>query len=353
MIFQQDNACNRLTSKDAESLASDLANWAGRWLVNRHDVRGGYRCDDSGNVIPTTRKQGPTHPVLLRHFRAERTEDIVGLHSGSVGPDSTARWCGIDIDAHSDDDDPDSNRRAAEHWFDVSTHLGLRPILVASNGRGGYHLWLTFREPIPLAAAYVAIRWLVRDHGNCGLKSPPETFPKQSRLAASGKPGEYGNWLRLPGRHHKREYRSQIWNGANWLDGADAGQHLLTIEGADPVHLIGKATRFAESLPKAPPPKAPIRATERANATRYAMVALECEANAVANARENTRNIVLNRAAFSCGQLIGAGLLDESGVEFVLTSAAKSAGLGEREIIGTLRSGINSGRRKPRLVVPQ
>jgi len=86
----------------------------------------------------------------------------------------------------------------------------------------------------PLAAAFVAVRWLIRDHCSYGLSAMPEGYPKQKRLAPPGEAGEFGNWLRLPGRHHKRPWYSRIWDGARWLDGDSAAEHILTIEGGDP-----------------------------------------------------------------------------------------------------------------------
>lgn len=80
----------------------------------------------------------------------------------------------------------------------------------------------------------------------------------------------------------------------------------------------------------------------------YAVAALNREADAVRSAAEGTRNDTLNRAAFSLGQLVAGGELDEQTVTSVLREAARAAGLNEREILRTIGSGLSKGRLNPR-----
>ncbi len=80
---------------------------------------------------------------------------------------------------------------------------------------------------------------------------------------------------------------------------------------------------------------------------RYAVVALEAETDRVARAAVGTRNDTLNRAAFSLGRLVGAGLLDARETAAELESAARFAGLGRVETRRTIRSGMTAGRRQP------
>jgi len=124
---------------------------------------------------------------------------VVGLHFGSVGPDATAKCVAGDIDRHGEAGDPAANERAAIHWYDRARELGFKPLLYTSNGKGGFHLRILFVELIPLALAYHFGRWLFRDRDELGFPEL-EIFPKQERLAAPGQDGEFGNWLRLPGR---------------------------------------------------------------------------------------------------------------------------------------------------------
>ena len=83
----------------------------------------------------------------------------------------------------------------------------------------------------------------------------------------------------------------------------------------------------------------------------YARTALEREIGRVAAAGVGTRNDTLNRAAYSLGTLVGSGLLPQPEVEAELTRAAQSAGLEQREIAATLRSGLNAGIARPRRLV--
>lgn len=52
--------------------------------------------------------------------------------------------------------------------------------------------------------------------------------------------------------------------------------------------------------------------------------------------------------SFRLGQIIGAGLLDQSEIEQSLLSAGVGVGLGEREAIRTFRSGLTAGIEAPR-----
>jgi hypothetical protein len=81
---------------------------------------------------------------------------------------------------------------------------------------------------------------------------------------------------------------------------------------------------------------------------RYALAALEREADCVRTALPGTRNATLNRAAFCLGQLIATNALDRTMVEAALTVAALDAGLGEREAERTIRSGLEAGLSHPR-----
>ena len=85
----------------------------------------------------------------------------------------------------------------------------------------------------------------------------------------------------------------------------------------------------------------------------YAAKAMRDEIAAVASATEGARNHTLNRAAFSLGTLIGAGCLDRAEVEAALREAAHSAGLNGHEVEATVRSGIESGMKHPRVVGPK
>jgi hypothetical protein len=189
-----------------------------------------------------------TPDLLVCHFRGQRTEHVIGLHT--TAPDNTSRWGAVDVDAHGDSgNDPAANLAAALAWHARLRGVGLVPLLTSSNGAGGYHLRVLFGAPVPTPHVYGLMRWLVTDHAECGLPLP-ETFPKQPQIA----PGRYGNWLRLPGRHHTREHWSHVWDGGGWLDGADAVAFLLALRGADPglIPADARSVRLRAPSPAAP-----------------------------------------------------------------------------------------------------
>jgi hypothetical protein len=236
------------------SRAAELAEWAWAWLVNRCDVWGRYGVTGT-YTAPRVSLRGQvllTDADVARHFRAAGRGDILGLHTTS--PENLSRWLAVDIDQHGPGgNDSAANLRAALAWYERARALGFRPVLTTSNGKGGYHLRVIFREPVPTPRVFALARWLVRDHPRHGLSAMPETFPKQAAVSPPGQPGQYGNWLRLPGRHHKRDYWSQVWGGGRWLDGAAAVAWLLSVEG-DCAGLIPAEAECRPEPPRAPPP---------------------------------------------------------------------------------------------------
>ena len=83
---------------------------------------------------------------------------------------------------------------------------------------------------------------------------------------------------------------------------------------------------------------------------RYGDRALEEETAAVGRAPVGTRNHQLNASAFSLGQLVAGGILDEYEVVARLAAAARAVGLDQREVAVTLRSGLEAGRSQPRSI---
>jgi hypothetical protein len=237
--------------------AAELARWARDRYFVRDDVWGGYiplaKRDQLGATCtrPAVAKRGQvrlTLAVLERHFRATRPEHVVGAHTTSL--DNVSLLGTVEVDKHGDGgNDPAANWRAARGWWEQLCSQGFRPLLWDSNGKGGYHLDVLFRSPIPTALLYWFLRRLVRDHRTFGLPAAPECFPKQERLCPTedGR-GRCGNWVRLPGRHHTHEHWAKVWDGGRWLKGAAAVDYLLSLVG-DPADLV----------PDLPPPSRPTR----------------------------------------------------------------------------------------------
>jgi hypothetical protein len=233
-------------------------------LINRPDVWGGYNAlADRGK--PYTRKDGSTGTVtavatrpapgnrgkvllsverLARHFCRRSIAEIIGLHSTS--PANMCKWTALDLDTHGAVTTPAGvNLKAALAWHARLQQLGFTPLLVDSNGLGGFHLWAILSSPIPTDLAWAFARWLVQDFATYGRTAPPETFPKQPCVAPDG----YGNWIRLPGRHHTIDHVGKVWDGVRWLDLAAAAPFITSIKGADP--------KVIPIEVKPPPPRAP------------------------------------------------------------------------------------------------
>ena len=140
------------------------------------------------------------------------------------------------------------------------------------------------------------------------------------------------------------------WRGDGGYVVAPPSRHA---SGGDYVWLI----RPGKTLPRAPrllrrlvdgpalPPPVPRRII---HPDRYAAAALEAETDRVARAPVGTRNDTLNRAAFSLGRLVAAGMLDAWSVHVELERAARQSGLGRSEIRRTIRSGMTAGQGAPR-----
>ena len=218
--------------------ADELAEWTLEHLVNRKDVWGAYwpfhLRDERGKIwtAPGRAKRGKvylTPAVLDRHYRGQDVGHLIGLHSTSA--DNTSISGAADIDLHEGSQvTAEANQTAAIGWYDRLATIGFSPLLTSSNGMGGFHECVLFREPVPTPRVFAFLLWLVSDYATRGLTAAPETFPKQAQI----NPGQYGNWLRLPGRHHSREHWSQVWNGQHWLDGEEAVQHILSLKGDSP-----------------------------------------------------------------------------------------------------------------------
>jgi hypothetical protein len=136
----------------------------------------------------------------------------------------------IDIDLH-DTDDPltisaASNLAAVRAWHQKLAQQGLDAVLMDSNGAGGFHLLTVFAEPMQTRSVHEFGSRLVADFERLGLERKPEIFPDKPKW------DHYGDWLRLPGRHHTRAHYTRVWNDepnadTRWLQGHEAIDRLL------------------------------------------------------------------------------------------------------------------------------
>lgn len=228
--------------------ANDLSRWALAGSVNRTDAWGKYYLDQESNTVKLCcEKQGdrlrPLDAVRLqRHFQARDCYDVVGLYS--LGTDSMGRWAAVDVDRHDETVTPDQTRAFAIEVFQTLRRLGFHPLLTDSDGKGGYHLRCFFREPVEGEKLFRFARWMTKDWRQFGFAKRPESFPKQPAIG----PGKFGNWLRLVGRHHKRDHYPTGFDGREWLDGMPLIEHMLKLPASDPARIPREALD-AEAAP--------------------------------------------------------------------------------------------------------
>lgn len=226
-----------------------------RMLVNRRDAYGGYKLK-GGKVVSRTRKTEYGDPpvsveLLVQHFRGAHPTHVIGGHA--IDPATNAcLWVGVDIDKHGDKGDAPANFRFALALYAYLRSCDLAVLLVDSNGRGGFHVWIVFDRPIPSTVAYQLGRWLVRDWRDFGLDGEPESFPKQRELNAAT---PCGNWLRYPGRNPKNGHWSRVWDGekGDFLEGGDAALSVARFRPGDPDSIPADALGFQPTEGTQPP----------------------------------------------------------------------------------------------------
>ncbi len=227
-----------------------LAQWSMKWLVNRTDACGAYTPVDvretpgnDGKPIPVsyTDKRELTLQRLQAHFSTwAKPEDVIGLHTISL--DDDCKVVSIDVDAHASEvseETRERNRRYVNAKIIQLDQIGLRPLVWETNGKGGYHIDVIFSEPIPAAIAYRLGLWIVRDWQEYGFVSQPESFPKQP-----SRNGKYGNWLRLIGRHHTRDFWATVYDhdSGEFLSGEAAAMAVLSHPPVSPSAIPAEAT---------------------------------------------------------------------------------------------------------------
>lgn len=252
--------------REWRAAAKDLADWAMDHLVNRLDVWGQYTpltAKEKLNstktykalTLPQKSKRGSdmvTLDKLTRHFRSTGVKHLIGLHAAH--PDNTAKWLALDIDLHEPEaaDAEDAARRnfaAALAWWEELQTLGYDPLLLDSNGAGGYHLLTLFAQPAPLADVHALGQRLVGSWKEKNIDGPPEHFPKSAELLE----GKLGAWLRVFGMHHTRLHFTKVWSGDPWLDepwleGSAAIEAIMSVRPGSPPP-TGKPSDSRPDLP--------------------------------------------------------------------------------------------------------
>lgn len=237
-------------AEEWQRYADDLAEWAMERLVNRRDVWSQYtlRNGEVGVVmlpIKERRKAGTdmvTMNKLRRHFAGRAVSHLIGLHS--ISDHQTCKWFAVDVDLHDEevanaDEIALANFAACLKWASQLREQFMDPVIMDSNGVGGYHLWCFLDKEYPLAEVYDFADNLRSDWDKLGLPRKPEIFPPKRVVAEDDLP--YG--LRVPGRHHTRHHYTRVWNfdavpGENeWLEGSDAIEALLSVRPSPLPHI--------------------------------------------------------------------------------------------------------------------
>lgn len=227
--------------------ANELAKWAMTHCVNRTDAWGKYYLDHESNTVKLCcEKQGDRvrpldHTRLQRHFEARDCYDVVGLYS--LGTDSLGRWAAVDIDRHDETATPEQTRSFALEIYQSLRRIGFHPLLTDSDGKGGYHIRCFFRQPVTGDQLFRFARWITKSWNQYGFAKRPESFPKQPVIA----PGRYGNWLRLLGRHPKRDHYPAGFDGRNWIEGDPLINYILRLPVSDPARIPREALNPEEA----------------------------------------------------------------------------------------------------------
>jgi hypothetical protein len=226
-------------AEEWERYSDRLAEWAVERLANRRDVWSQYTLKNGeiGVVmlpIKERRVKGAqmvTINKLRRHFAGHQPNHLIGLHS--ISDHSTCKWFAVDVDLHNEsvvdaDEIAAANFTAAITWAARLRERGLDPLLIDSNGVGGYHVWALLDKEYPLADTFDFVSALRDDFADFGLPRKPEVFPPKREVKEDDLPYT----LRLPGRHHTRKHYSRVWNfdaqGENeWLEGGEAIEMIL------------------------------------------------------------------------------------------------------------------------------
>ena len=205
----------------------------------------------------------------------------------------------------------------------------------------------TARKHLPLLGLPDGYKWFnpsgSGDGWHCYVRCPDwrQDLAKVQRNAIGGGHVELrwkGTCTALPGSHHPS---GNIYPG----EPKEAPQVVT----AAALQAFFDAITIAPSKATPKPSKAPTPThTTSSGNSPYGLRALAGAVDKVRAAREGARNDELNRQAKPLGELCAGGELDRAHVEAELTAAALDAGLGEKEILATLRSALDAGEREPR-----
>ena len=202
--------------------AKEMAAWGWDRITVKRDRYGRY-CTEGGALWSQSEL---SVEIMEAHFSGDVT---IGL--GVTSLDDECILIAWDLDNHVSDEATNVNLKYATLIMDRLRELGFQPLIEDSDGKGGIHVWLFFSSRIPASVAFHFARWVVRDHKDYGVEKI-ECFPKQPSVQKTKK--RCGNYIRTPGKHHKRDHWSRFWGTEDWLSLTDSVQLLLSLDGCDP-----------------------------------------------------------------------------------------------------------------------
>lgn len=205
-----------------------LASWTRYWLCNRLDTFGKYyNCGTP--EVGNCREKRKLKPEDVESHYLGRT-DRVGVYS--YNQKGYGKWACIDIDAHNGE--VLANWHIASKMIDQLLSWGIVPLVEHTNGKYGFHLWIMFDSWVECRKLHSIGNYLVGEMEH-------EVFPKQAS------PTDYGNYVRLPGRHHKHlGWWSDFYDPVLdvWHRDADAVDYLLGFKGGKIKNIPTEALSF-------------------------------------------------------------------------------------------------------------
>ena len=215
-----------------------LARTAIKLCYVRLDARGRYTPTGKAFTV-SGNTSSQTYTKIASHFWSEG-KDRVGAHT--VSQKNDCKYGGFDIDLHGDEnvEQAGKNLAYALHLCEGLTDAGFKVVLEDSNGAGGYHVLVFFEGRVPavdLRSYLVDLGSGYEQHG----VDKPEVFPKQNDLNPDR---PFGNYLRLPGKHHKRDHQSVFYDfeRGEWMTVEQSVAYFLELEASrNSVDLVPRA----------------------------------------------------------------------------------------------------------------
>jgi Bifunctional DNA primase/polymerase, N-terminal/AAA domain len=261
--------------------------------------------------------------VLPCHPETKRPVTEHGLHDATADPATITQWwsqwpgamigvrTGPESGIWAMDLDVANGVNGVEAFYDLAAGRLIPETTKTKTPRGGVHMFFAWADGVKNSAGKLAAGVDTRGEGGYCILPPSQRSDRKCY-----------------------EPLSDVYP-----DPPEAPQWLLD--------LVLQPKADAQRVEAPPRPRA-----TNGSGNAYARAALAAECDRVASAAPGGRNHALNAAAFSLGQLVASGVLDENKVRARLTDAA--AGLakddGADSVAKTISSGLTAGMQQPRQV---